>query len=94
MATALERGEFEDWIPLRDYYHRHTRSIFWELEELMPFAGKAWCTVCPWDAIEMVPTENVAHVVAEIGGPPEYIQENWDRLVGTAHTLAELKAGV
>ena len=42
VATALERGEFEDWIPLRDYYHRHTRSIFWELEELMPFSSKPW----------------------------------------------------
>ena len=49
-------------------------------------------TVCPWDAIEMVPTENVAVVVAQIGGPPEYIQENWDRLVGTAQHLAELRA--
>ena len=49
--------------------------------------------VCPWDAIEMVPTELVATVVAEIGGPPEYIQENWDRLVGTAQQLAELRAG-
>ena len=29
--------------------------------------------VCPWDAIEMVPTEEVAQVVAEIGGPPKYI---------------------
>ena len=48
--------------------------------------------VCPWDAIEMVPTEMVAQVVAQIGGPPEYIEENWDRLVGTAHRLAELKA--
>ena len=27
-------------------------------------------TVCPWDAIEMVPTEDVAQVVAQIGGPP------------------------
>ena len=51
-------------------------------------------TVCPWDAIELVPTEEAAQVVAEIGGPPEYIQENWDRLVGTAQHLAELKAGV
>ena len=50
-------------------------------------------TVCPWDAIEMVPTEQVAQVVAQIGGPPEYIQENWDRLVGTAQHLAELRAG-
>ena len=49
--------------------------------------------VCPWDAIEMVPTETLATVVAEIGGPPDYIRENWDRLVGTAQHLAELKAG-
>ncbi len=49
-------------------------------------------TVCPWDAIEMVPTENLAQVVAQIGGPPEYIAEHWDRLVGTAQHLAELKA--
>jgi electron transport complex protein RnfB len=41
----------------------------------------------------MVPTENVALVVAEVGGPPEYIQANWDRLVGTAQHLAELRAG-
>jgi len=48
--------------------------------------------VCPWDAIEMVPTEEVAQVVAQIGGPPEYVEQNWDRLVGTAQKLAELKA--
>jgi electron transport complex protein RnfB len=29
--------------------------------------------------------------VAQIGGPPEYVEKNWDRLVGTAHHLAELK---
>lgn len=22
----------KEYIPLRDYYHRHTRSIFWELQ--------------------------------------------------------------
>jgi len=49
-------------------------------------------TVCPWDAIEMVPTIQVAQVVAQIGGPPEYIVDNWDRLVGTAQHLAEMKA--
>ncbi len=48
--------------------------------------------VCPWDAIEMVPTEQLALVVSQIGGPPEYIHEHWDRLVGTAQHLAELKA--
>ncbi len=48
--------------------------------------------VCPWDAIEMVPTELAAQTVAQIGGPPEYIAENWDRLVGAAQNLAELRA--
>ena len=33
-----------------------------------------------------------AQTVAQIGGPPEYIVANWDRLVGTAQHLAELKA--
>ena len=47
--------------------------------------------MCPWDAIEMVPTEDVALVVAQIGGPPEYVEKNWDRLVGTAQHLVELK---
>jgi electron transport complex protein RnfB len=48
--------------------------------------------VCPWDAIELVPTENAAQVMAQVGGPPEYIHENWDRLVTTAHNLALLRA--
>ena len=40
----------------------------------------------------MVPTEQVAQVMAQVGGPPEYIHEHWDRLVGTAQMLAELRA--
>lgn len=48
--------------------------------------------VCPWEAIEIVPTEQAAQVVARIGGPPDYIQANRDRLVGTARHLAELRA--
>ena len=28
-----------EFIPLRDYYHRHTKSIFWELEEIIPFGN-------------------------------------------------------
>lgn len=25
-----------EYIPLREYYHRHTKSIFWELEQIIP----------------------------------------------------------
>src|SRR5919201_1839084 len=45
---------------------------------------------CPWDAIDMVPTPQIAHAVAEKGGPPEYVEKNWEKLVGAARTLAEL----
>ena len=32
-------GAHAELIPLRDYYHRHTRSIFWELEDIVPFGN-------------------------------------------------------
>jgi electron transport complex protein RnfB len=44
--------------------------------------------VCPWDAIEMVPTEKVPEVVSQIGGPPNYVENNYDRLVDVAMKLA------
>ncbi|KAI1692466.1 FAD binding domain-containing protein [Ditylenchus destructor] len=28
-----------EYIPLRDYYHRHSRSIFWEIQDLIPFGN-------------------------------------------------------
>ena len=29
----------EDWVPLRHYYHRHSRSFFWEMELVIPFGN-------------------------------------------------------
>ncbi|CAH0403550.1 unnamed protein product [Chilo suppressalis] len=31
-----------EYIPLRDYYHRHTKSLFWELQDIVPFGNSAW----------------------------------------------------
>lgn len=45
---------------------------------------------CPWDAIDMVPTAKIAEVTAVKGGPPDYVEKNWDRLVSAAQTIAEL----
>ena len=28
-----------EYIPLRDYYHRHSRSIFWEIQDIVPFGN-------------------------------------------------------
>jgi electron transport complex protein RnfB len=38
----------------------------------------------------MVPTQEVAQAVAVKGGPPAYVEKNWDRLVSAAQTIAEL----
>jgi electron transport complex protein RnfB len=45
--------------------------------------------VCPWDAIDMVDTMDVAYHVAVKGGPPEYVEEQWDHLVDAAQRNAE-----
>jgi hypothetical protein len=38
----------------------------------------------------MVPTVEVAKFVAEKGGPPEYVDKNWEKLVGAAQMLQDL----
>eukprot|EP01134_Creolimax_fragrantissima_P004148 CFRG4148T1 len=35
----LEKGKSDEYIPLRHYYHRHSRSIFWELRDIIPFGN-------------------------------------------------------
>ncbi len=33
------QGEGVEYIPTRHYYHRHTRSLFWEMGEVIPFGN-------------------------------------------------------
>ncbi|CAD6248873.1 unnamed protein product [Miscanthus lutarioriparius] len=40
--TALKRGEFVEYIPTREYYHRHTRSPYWEGKLIIPFGDQLW----------------------------------------------------
>jgi delta24-sterol reductase len=39
IESFLERGEATEYVPLRDYYHRYTRSLFWHGELLVPFGN-------------------------------------------------------
>ncbi|MBQ15996.1 MAG: electron transporter RnfB [Planctomycetaceae bacterium] len=48
--------------------------------------------LCPWKAIEMVKTVDVAHAVAAKGGPPGYLHDNWERVVEPAIRMSELAA--
>nr|UES73131.1 delta24-sterol reductase [Gymnema sylvestre] len=40
--TALKKGEFVEYIPTRQFYHRHTRSLYWEGKLILPFADQWW----------------------------------------------------
>lgn len=35
---TTRKGGYE-YIPLRHYYHRHTRGLFWEMESIIPFGN-------------------------------------------------------
>ena len=35
----LEKGQSTEYIPLQHYYHRHSRSIFWEIQDIIPFGN-------------------------------------------------------
>lgn len=40
--TAMKKGEFVEYIPTREYYHRHTRCLYWEGKLILPFADQCW----------------------------------------------------
>lgn len=33
------KSEYVEYIPLRDYYHRHTKSLFWEMQDIVQFGN-------------------------------------------------------
>ncbi len=39
VESFLTTGEETEYIPLRDYYHRHSRSLFWEIQDIIPFGN-------------------------------------------------------
>ncbi|MBA0828497.1 hypothetical protein Goarm_013169 [Gossypium armourianum] len=40
--SALKKGEFLEYIPSREYYHRHTRYLYWEGKPILPFGDQWW----------------------------------------------------
>ena len=37
--SFFKSGPAVRYIPLRDYQHRHSRSIFWEIQDIIPFGN-------------------------------------------------------
>jgi electron transport complex protein RnfB len=44
---------------------------------------------CPWDAIEMIVPTEIADAVARKGGPADYVEKNWEKLVGVAQAIQD-----
>jgi electron transport complex protein RnfB len=45
--------------------------------------------VCPWEAIRMVPTDEIVEAVDRMGGLPKYLAEHRERLLETARRQVE-----
>lgn len=92
VETFLEKGPGEELIPIMHYYHRFTRSIFWELEDMIPFSNH-WLYRALWGWMgapevsllklfqgSVIRKASVyAHVVQESIMPVAFLEEGVDK---------------
>ncbi|XP_072945886.1 delta(24)-sterol reductase-like [Epargyreus clarus] len=77
-----------EYIPLRHYYHRHTRSLFWELQDIVPFGNNiifrylfGWLMPPEVSLLKLTQPEAVsklyerAHVIQDMLVPIETLEE-------------------
>lgn len=78
-----------EYIPLRDYYHRHTRSLFWELQDIVPFGNTVifrylfgWLMPPEVSLLKLTQPEAVgklyerAHVIQDMLVPVQYLEKS------------------
>ncbi len=81
--------EMVEYIPLRDYYHRHTRSYFWTMEEIIPFGNHpvfrsllGWALPPRIELLKYTETETTRklrekfHVVQDMLMPIQYLKQS------------------
>ncbi|KAJ8278986.1 hypothetical protein COCON_G00060520 [Conger conger] len=82
-----ENRSVVEYIPLRHYYHRHTRSIFWELQDIIPFGNNpffrylfGWMVPPKISLLKLTQGETIRrlyeqhHVVQDMLVPMKHIQ--------------------
>ena len=47
MSAFALQGPAIEYIPLRHYYHRHTVSLFWEMQDIITFGNDVRGGPCP-----------------------------------------------
>lgn len=90
VETFLQNGQAAvEYIPLRDYYHRHTRSYFWTMEEIIPFGNHpvfrsllGWALPPRIELLKYTETETTRqlrekfHVVQDMLMPIQYLKQS------------------
>ncbi|OXU25603.1 hypothetical protein TSAR_013696 [Trichomalopsis sarcophagae] len=77
-----------EYIPLRDYYHRHTKSLFWELQDIVPFGNNplfrfflGWTMPPKVSLLKLTQTKAVkrlyekSHIIQDMLIPMEKLEE-------------------
>jgi Delta24-sterol reductase len=89
VETFLTRGKATEYVPLRDYYHRYTRSLYWHGELLVPFGNHplfrytlGWLMPPKVSVMRLTQTERVRNfrdernVVQDVLLPIRFLQES------------------
>jgi delta24-sterol reductase len=90
VQTYLEhRKECIEYLPVRDYFHRHTRGYFWAMEEIIPFGNHplfrallGWALPPRIELLKYTETETTRrlrekfHVVQDMLMPIRYLKQS------------------
>lgn len=84
-----QRKEGVEYVPVRDYFHRHTRSYFWAMEEIIPFGNNpvfrallGWALPPSIELLKYTETETTRrlrekfHVVQDMLMPVRYLKQS------------------
>lgn len=88
--TYLERGQGGvEYLPVRDYFHRHTRSYFWAMAEIIPFGNHpifrallGWALPPSIQLLKYTETQTTQrlrekhHVIQDMLMPMRYLKES------------------
>lgn len=91
------REKTYEYIPLREYYHRHSRALFWEIQDIVPFGNNVifrylfgWLLPVKVSLLKLTQTETVKklyennHIIQDLLVPTSTMKkccEEFDRLV-------------
>lgn len=89
VESKFEDGRRLEYIPLRDYYHRHTRSLFWELQDIISFGNQpifrlllGWMMPPKVSLLKLTQTTAVKklyehnHIIQDMLVPLEYLEDS------------------